>query len=108
VVEQEGLTREVVNVARFTPAKPVLARPRVRVRLQGAVAIINWHRVIGAVGYEVTAHTADGRWLYFKEPKDARSIRVARVSKIGVTVRTLGPGLERGPAASAGAARRSS
>ncbi len=102
-VEQDGLIRQTSSLTTFTPAKPVLSRPRVTIRLSHGAAVIRWPGVREAGAYQVSIHTADGRWLYFKEPATVRSITVKQVSAIAASVSAIGPGMEVGPVGKAAA-----
>jgi hypothetical protein len=103
VVEQDGLTREILAGAIFRPAPLRLGKPRVDVRLRGKVALIGWSTVPSAAGYEVSLSTSDGRHLFFSVSPHQRSLRIPGAVRVSARVRGFGGGMEAGPLGSGSA-----
>ncbi|HEX6024730.1 MAG TPA: hypothetical protein VFZ00_22255 [Solirubrobacter sp.] len=96
-VEQRGLPRATLDVARYVAPKPAVPRAprRVTLRRRGERLAIGWSPVAGASGYAVGVRTGDGRTLGFRtSPGEPRRIVVRDV--VGnhpsrVVVRALRP-----------------
>jgi hypothetical protein len=92
VVEQRGVPRAELDVARYSaPAPRRLAAPRgVKLVRRGERLNVTWKPVAGAVRYLVDVETADGRSIVFE--KRARRVVVKRMFGPGgarVTVRAV-------------------
>lgn len=103
IVEQDGLPRANLVVARFTAAQ---ARPGrvagVRVVRAGRGAVrVQWGRAVGASRYEATVKLSDGRSLLFTPRRGGRVVTVRGV-RAGTRVRVRIVGVRgatrRGPA----------
>jgi hypothetical protein len=105
VVEQDGLTREILTGAVFRPGPVRLGKPRVGVRLSSKAALINWSTVPSAAGYEVSISTSDGRRLFFSVGPSQQSVRVPGATRVSARVRGFGGGMEVGPLGSGSASR---
>ncbi|HEY6891392.1 MAG TPA: hypothetical protein VI300_26535, partial [Solirubrobacter sp.] len=93
IVEQDGIVRTTLNVARFTAAKP--ARPtavtQLRVTRRGARLSATWRGVKGAAGYEVFVSTPDGRATLYETRRLRLSAPVSGKGVVRVRVRALSP-----------------
>ncbi len=100
LVEQDGLPRERITVARFTAprwAKPGAPRA-VKVAVPGLAsasavkprgATITWRPATGAKRYGVRVALEDGRRLFFLRDADDRVVRIPDAGKV-VAVRVVG------------------
>jgi hypothetical protein len=90
-VEQDGLPRETISVARFSAPNPTVGRPgRVRVRRSGTRAIVTWTAAALAKRYEVVTRSGDGGRMVLSPKPGARTVTVPQIAKgegliVGVT-----------------------
>jgi hypothetical protein len=91
IVEQNGMPRTEITVARYRAEPPPrLRRPRnVRLRRRGARVSVTWAPVAAAAGYQAFVETPDGRSIrYDVKPGDPRRFTIKRLlSRRGVSVR---------------------
>jgi hypothetical protein len=87
-IEQDGVPRTTLDVARYAAPKPGMPRApkRVRVVRRGEKLAVGWSRVAGAYGYAVTVFTGDGREIGFDV--GAGKPRHVVVRHMGVSRRT--------------------
>jgi cytoskeletal protein CcmA (bactofilin family) len=97
VVDQDGLTREVLAGPVFHPAPVHVGKPHVNMRLKGRTAVITWSAAQNATSYEVSVSTSDGRHLFFAVGARDRSVRIPGASRVAASVRGVGAGMELGP-----------
>lgn len=93
IVEQGGVPRTRLIVARFTaPPRVRPARPaRVRIVREGGAVRIGWTAAARAQRYGVRVTVSDGRRLALLRPAGARSVRVPGVARgRRVSVRVVG------------------
>jgi hypothetical protein len=104
-VQQDGLPRARLVVARFVAPSPQVGRPgRVGVRRAGRRAVITWGTALGAQTYEIVVTGTDGRRVLLAAPRGTRSVSVpapGRGERLIATVRGLSPTGRRGPARTA-------
>jgi hypothetical protein len=102
-VEQDGMPRDNLTVARFSAPSPRVARsPRVRVRRRGRNVLVTWKPAFYARRYEVTATRSNGVKQYILPPAGRTRLTIKGVSRLdGVTARVVGvsPSGVRGKAA---------
>lgn len=96
-VENGGLTRKTIVVARFrapAPARP--GRPRaVRVTRRGTRLLVTWKSAANVHRYAVGVEVSDGRRLLFFTPARRRSLLVRGVARsVSATVRVAGVSIE--------------
>lgn len=101
VVEQDGVPRAKLVVARYRAPRPFRPRrPRVAIRRRGGHLLVAWRRVPGARGYQVRVNLPrDGRRLLFFAKRKQHRIRVKGIerSDLGrVTVAAIGSDLRTG------------
>lgn len=91
-VEQDGLPRANLTVARFLAPSPRVGRvPHVHVRRRGRNAVVSWGRTYFARSYLVTARYGDGRNVPLPPRRGARHVLVPRVGRgVGVRVSVRG------------------
>ena len=100
-VQQDGLPRDNLVVARFSAPSPKVGRPRVRLHRHGRGAVVTWSRAFYAKRYDVTFDRADGsRGLLSPRGRRAVIPRVGRAA-LRVAVVGIGPNGERGRAGTA-------
>jgi hypothetical protein len=81
-VQQDGLPRTSIVVARYRAPNPQVGRPvRVRARRKGARATITWNPAPYAVRYEVEARTGDGGRILLTPRGKRRSVVITKLSK---------------------------
>jgi hypothetical protein len=97
LVEQDGLVRQAVDVARFRIASVRLTKPRVTVSIKHGTAFVSWSAVRGATGYDVRIATADGRRLLFRTAPRTRSLTIPGGRGAVAQVGALGPEAQPGP-----------
>lgn len=91
IVENDGLVRKQIVVARFTAPKPVRpARPQgLTARRTGGGLALRWRPAAAATGYVIGVDVGDGRRLVFTTKKP--SLRIPAIPpRFGVQIRVAG------------------
>jgi hypothetical protein len=83
IVEQNGMPRDTITVARYTaPAPPRPQRPRrLRARRRGSAVVVAWRPGRGAASQRVVVRRARGRSDLFLVKARRRKLRIARVDR---------------------------
>jgi hypothetical protein len=90
-VQQDGLPRTNVVVARFSAPSPRVGKPRVRVKRTGKRAIVTWKRTFYAARYDVIVERSTGARTVVSPRGKKRQVVVARLPKaVGLRVRVVG------------------
>jgi hypothetical protein len=104
LVQQNGLPRTEITVARFKAERPrPPGRPRgVRMRRRGSRLTVRWAPVAGAAGYVAYVRTRDGRAIRFDVDAGERPRftvrRLLSSRRLRVSLSALGPDGRPGPA----------
>jgi hypothetical protein len=91
-IEQDGLPRTTLTIAKYSAPNPTVGRPKVKVRRSGSKAIVTWGRAALANSYAVTVTGTDGSRQLLLPPGGAKASKVTVRDvgkKVGLTVRVV-------------------
>lgn len=101
-VEQDGLPRDRVVVARFRAPAPAAAKPKVALRRRGSTVTATWPAAVFAARYEAEVRTGRGRRFLATPSAAKRTLKVGGIAQgeaVEVRLRGVTAGGRRGPAA---------
>lgn len=90
-VEQDGLPRENIVVAKFSAPSPKVGTARgLRVKRRGAQALISWRPAFLATRYDVVVTRSDGSRAVLSAPKGKRAVSVGLGKQQSLRVKVVG------------------